>query len=127
MKISSIYKNLLLIFILLVFASCNRDFETDIINEVPPALEVVVTDHLSSRLAGATVSLYNTEEAWNTEAAPVVSRQTDASGIVVFTRDELKQPGFFYLITSDGTKKLKLKTKYILLSDGVTRVNVALI
>ena len=127
MKIVSAYKYILAVILFFTITSCNRDYETDIINEVPPGLEVVVSNNLSTRVAGATVSLYNSEEAWNNESAPVLTKQTDASGVAVFTRDELKEPGFFYLITTDGTKKLKLKTKYILLSDGITRVNITLI
>jgi hypothetical protein len=60
------------------------------------------------------------------EAAPVATKQTNAEGRVVFTMEELKDPGFVYLVTSSGALKVKSKTKFILLNDGTTLFAVSL-
>jgi hypothetical protein len=89
-------------------------------------LEIVVRNASNVPLSDAEVKLYKDESAWNTEAAPVVTKQSNAEGRVTFTMEELKDPGFAYLITSSGALKVKSKTKYILLNDGITLFAVSL-
>ena len=123
-------KNLKYLLFLLIYAtamiSCERDFDSDILTRTPPALEIVVRDASNVLVQNADVKLYKDESAWNTETAPVATKQTNAEGRVVFTMEELKDPGFAYLITSSGALKVKSKTKYILLNDGTTLFAVSL-
>lgn len=116
--------------LMLIFAtgmiSCERDFESDILTRTPPGLEIVVRNASNVPVSDAEVKLYKEETAWNTEAAPVATKQTNAEGRVTFTMEELKDPGFAYLITSSGALKVKNKTKYILLNDGITLFAVSL-
>ena len=116
----------LLIFSSLLFVSCERDFETDIINKTPPSLEVFVRTASATPITGATVKLYKDEATWNAEGAAAATKNTNAEGRVVFTTEELQNPGFYYLITSEGAKKVKTKTKYLLLTDGSTLLTVTL-
>jgi hypothetical protein len=51
---------------------------------------------------------------------------TSAQGTALFTAEQMAEPGFYFILATDGTKKAKLKTKYFLRTDGVTRVNVVL-
>lgn len=106
--------------------SCERDFESDILTRTPAGLEIVVRNANNVQVQDAAVKLYKDESAWNTEAAPVATKQTNAEGRVVFTMEELKDPGFVWLITSSGPLKVKSKTKFILLNDGVTLFAVSL-
>ncbi len=106
--------------------SCERDFESDILTHTPPGLEIVVRNANNVPVPDAEVKLYKDESAWNTEAAPVATKQTNAEGRVIFTMEELKDPGFVYVITSSGALKVKSKTKYILLNDGITLFAVSL-
>ena len=121
-------KNLkyLLFLLLFVATSCERDFDSDILTRTPPGLEIVVRNASNVLVQNADVKLYKDESAWNTETAPVATKQTNAEGRVVFTMEELKDPGFAYLITSSGALKVKSKTKYILLNDGTTLFAVSL-
>ena len=121
-------KNLkyLLFLLLFVATSCERDFDSDILTRTPPGLEIVVRNASNVLVQNADVKLYKEESAWNTETAPVATKQTNAEGRVVFTMEELKDPGFAYLITSSGALKVKSKTKYILLNDGTTLFAVSL-
>ena len=114
------------VFLALAFISCERDFETDIITKTPPSLEVLVRNAAAVPISGATVRLYKEEAAWNTEGAAAFSKQTNAEGRVVFTNEELQNPGFFYLISTNGAAKVKSKTKYMLLTDGATLFTVTL-
>jgi hypothetical protein len=123
--IRSIYSSIFLVMIL-SFTSCERELETDIISVTPPSLEVVVRDQANAGIANADVMLYTDEGAWNAEGAPVLTKQTNGEGRVEFSKDELKDPGFFYLIATDGVLKAKAKTKYMLLTDGKTLFEVIL-
>lgn len=116
------------VFLLLLFTQvgCNRDFEADIINSTPPSLEVIVKNAAGQLLANTTVKLFNTEASWNAETGEIASANTSAQGIVLFTEQQMPEPGFYFILATDGTKKVKLKTKYLLRTDGKTRVNLVL-
>lgn len=100
--------------------SCDRSFKDEVIGTTPPALQVNVKSSAGAGIAGATVKVYTSEADWNAETAPVLEKQTPADGRLVLSKDELKTPGFFYLIGTKDALKTKLKTKYLLLTDGVT-------
>lgn len=117
-----------ILFLLLtgMFTSCERDIHTDIISATAPALQVNVKDAAGAAIQGATINLYADEETWTAEGTPVSTGQTDANGSVVFTQDQLKAPGIFYIIASKGELKEKSKTPYLLLNDGKTYFNLSL-
>lgn len=110
----------------LFFTACDRELESDIISRTPPALQVNVTDAANKPFPSATVRLYRDEAAWTSEGTANATRQTGANGSLQFTQEELANPGFFYLITTSGSLKVKSKTPYLLLNDGVTYFNVVL-
>lgn len=110
----------------ILLVSCERELETDIVSTTPPALLVNVKDEANVAVAGAEVKLYNEEEAWNAEGAPVDTRETDASGRVEFPKEVLQNPGVFYLVTSKDALKVKSKTPFLILNDGKTHFNVTL-
>lgn len=115
-----------MLFLLSLLISCERDFESNVINTTTPSLEVVVKNAANTALPNATVKLYNNDSAWNAEGTAVLTKQTNAEGRAPFTQEELKEPGFFYIIATSGTLKVKVKTKYLLLTDGKTLVNLVL-
>lgn len=110
----------------LFLVSCDRELEADVVSKTPPALKVMVKDAAAQPFANATVQLYADEAAWTSEGAAVTTRQTGADGSVLFSQEELRNPGFFYLITTSGSLKVKSKTPYLILNDGVTYFNVVL-
>ena len=118
--------SLALFFAVTALTSCERDYEASIISTTPASLQVTVKDAAGNILSNAPVQLFTDEAGWTTESTPVLERQTDAQGHVVFTKEELKTPGYFYLIASSGTLKAKSKTKYILLTDGQTNIDLVL-
>jgi hypothetical protein len=123
--IRSIYSSIIIV-VALALSSCERELEADIVSVTPPSLEVVVRNDANAGIANADVMLYTDEAEWNAEGAPLLTKQTNGEGRVMFTQEELKEPGFFYLIATNGALKAKAKTKYILLTDGKTIFEVIL-
>ena len=116
--------SIVLFFAVTALTSCERDYEANIISTTPPSLQVTVKDAAGNNISNTPVQLFNDEAGWTAESAPVLERQTDAQGHVVFTKEELKTPGYFYLIASSGAMKAKIKTKYLLLTDGQTNIDL---
>jgi hypothetical protein len=115
-----------LMLLVLSQTACNRDYEADVMGATPPAIEVVVKSATGQPLANTTVKLFNTEASWNAETGEIANVKTNGQGTVLFTEQQLTEPGFYFLLATDGTKKAKVKTKYFLRTDGKTRVNVTL-
>ncbi len=126
MTITRFFYSLGAMLLILSQTACNRDYEADIMGTTPPAIEVVVKNAAGQPLQNTTVKLYKTEAAWNAETGEIASVTTNGQGTVVFTEQQLIEPGFYFLLATDGTKKAKVKTKYFLRTDGRTRVNVTL-
>ena len=120
------YFAILLLLITGFFTSCERDIHTDIVSATAPALQVNVKNAAGTAFQGATVSLYADEATWTAEGTPAASGQTDGNGSIVFTQAQLKNPGNFYLIATQGSLKAKAKTPYLLLTDGKTNFNLSL-
>lgn len=108
----------------LVMSSCSRELDAEIKSATPPSLQVVVKDAAGAALANTTVQVYADEATWNEEGIPMLTRQTDASGVTVVSKEELKEPGIFYLIARKDGLTAKAKTPYLLLNDGKTIFNV---
>ncbi len=122
--------NKILILCLIVIAagstSCERELDMPIVNSMPPALQVVVKDATNAPVAGANVNLYRDKTAWENEGDPLSSGQTSNEGVFVFSKEVLKDPGIFYLITQKDGMKVKSTTPYLILNDGKTYFNVVL-
>jgi hypothetical protein len=118
--------NILAILFLFLSVSCKRELVAKIVSTTAPALQVTVKNATAQIITGAYVQLYNTESDWNAETGALLSKQTNSDGQVVFAKEELKDPGYFYLIASDGTTKVKTKTPYLLLTDGKTMLDMKL-
>jgi hypothetical protein len=108
------------------FVSCKREIDPTIVSTTPPALQVVVKDASNNAVGGASVKLYADETAWNNEAAALSTKQTAADGTILFTKEELKSPGIFYVIVASGGLKAKARSPYLILNDGKTYLNVVL-
>lgn len=126
MQLQKLSYSILFFFVSCLLLSCDRDLVTDIVSRTPPSLEVLVRDASLTPIPGATVNLYKDQPTWNAEGTPAASKTTDAQGRVVFDEEELGTPGVFYLVSTDGTRKTKTQTKYLLLTDGSTLVTVTL-
>lgn len=64
----------------------------------PVNLEINVTDATTSApVSGATVQLYTSPDGYVEETGSVATKTTDANGNVVFTREELGDPGAKYI------------------------------
>lgn len=107
-------------------ASCERELDIPIVSLTTPALQVVVKDAGNAPVAGATVNLYRDKTAWENEGDPLSSGQTTNEGVFVFSKDVLKDPGIFYLITQKDGLMVKSTTPYLILNDGKTYFNVVL-
>lgn len=117
---------LLLLLMTGVFTSCEREIHADIISSTAPALQVNVKNAAGTAFQGVAVNLYTDEATWTSEGTPAATGQTDASGSFVFTQAQLKSPGNFYIIATQGGLKAKAKTPYLLLNDGKTYFNLSL-
>jgi hypothetical protein len=95
-------------------------------NTTPPGLEVVVKSATGQPLASTSVKLFNTETSWNAETGEIASMSTNGQGSAMFTAEQMTEPAFYFIMATNGAKKAKVKTKYFLRTDGVTRVNVVL-
>lgn len=120
------YFAILVLLITGLLVSCKREIHADIISTTAPALQVNVKNAAGTAFQGATVNLYADEATWTAEGTPAATGQTDASGSVVFTQAQLKTPGNFYIMATQGSLKAKAKTPYLLLTDGKTNFNVTL-
>lgn len=112
--------------LILVFASCERDLVFDTISVTPPELHVLVSDADGNKLSGATVTIYKSADnaTNNTDAIATVS--TDIDGKAVFTEEELKEPGIFFVKAESNDISVIKETPYMLLNDGHTYVNITL-
>jgi hypothetical protein len=100
------------------FTACNRDLEFATISVTPPALTVEVEGAMVGntypKIEGATVQLYNSGDTL------LVSKTTNVSGQVVFTKAELKKEGIFTAKCTKDALSGSGTTSYMLLNDGNT-------
>ena len=77
--------------VFLFFSSCTKE----ILIDVPPQLEIQVTDLNDQTISAVSVSLYLTLDDWDQELNAVATQTTDSNGIALFeTLDP--QTYFFY-------------------------------
>ncbi len=112
----------ILLFVFALF-SCDRTFDTDIESKTPPELHVIVQDVDETPLEGADVSIYNDEEDYTDESNELSTKTTNDEGKVIFTKDDLEEPGIFYVRATYETldnSGSNIETPYLLLNDGHT-------
>lgn len=112
--------------ILFFFASCDRDMVFDTISVTPPELHVFVWNASEDAVNGATVTVYKSMDDLNNGTNQLVSVTTGSDGKAVFTKDDLKEPGRFYLKAVSNDLTANKETPYMLLNDGHTYLNITL-
>lgn len=112
---------------IILFASCDRDMDFDVISVTEPTLTVITetktvvgTTTTYTKVSGATVKIYNNEADYNANGTPLVTKTTATDGKAVFTKAELIAKGNFYVRVTSGTLTGSGKTPYLLLNDGET-------
>lgn len=106
------------LFLAFILASCDRNFEFETISITEPALEVLVEgvsiNNTHPKIADATVKLYNND------GELLATKTTDASGKVIFSKQDLRKEGIFKVEATKNTLSGNGKTSYMLLNDGIT-------
>lgn len=117
-------KIIYILLIAFVAISCDRDFEFDTKTVTAPALEVqvegVAVNDTYPKIEGATVELFNNSDQL------LATATTNASGRVMFTKDQLKAKGIFKVKATKGALTGEESTAYLLLNDGVTLLIVTI-
>ncbi len=112
--------------IILFFASCERDIVFEVISETPPELHVIVKDADANKVSGAIVTVYKSADDRDNSSGQLASVTTNGDGKAVFTEDNLKEPGIFYLRVESNNLTALESTPYLLLNDGHTYFNVTI-
>ena len=106
-------KNLRIIFGLFILVAFAQPSEAQLMNT---KLQITVTNDLGNLVEGATVTLYKTEDDYDSETNPVQTATTDDKGRVLFY--ELEPMAYYMTVTKDdltnagrGTKTTKLIAK----------------
>lgn len=68
--------------------------------EPNPQMLISVVSRYMVPVAGATITLYNTEDELNLKENPVATRQTDSGGQVLF--EDLKEQRYYFYVEKDG-------------------------
>lgn len=112
--------------ILFFFASCDRDMVFDTISVTPPELHVFVWNANGNAVNGATVTVYKSMDDLNNGTNQLISATTGSDGKAVFTKNDLKEPGKFYVKAVSNDVTANKETPYLLLNDGHTYLNITL-
>lgn len=112
--------------ILFFLASCDRDMVFDTISVTPPELHVFVWSANGNAVNGATVTVYKSMDDLNNGANQLSSATTGSEGKAVFTKDNLKEPGRFYVKAVSNDLTANKETPFMLLNDGHTYLNITL-
>lgn len=110
-----------LLVIIFLFSACKKDGTSyNVVNPTPPEFHVVVVtdDNNVDKVADATVNLYKTQEDLDKNTNVFLTKQTESNGEAVFTKDELKDPGVYYVRASKGALSGTKESLYLLLNDG---------
>lgn|SRR5690348_9072753 len=101
--------------------SCKKDGTTyEVVNPVAPEFHVVVVtdDNNVDKVPDATVNLYKTQGDLDNETNVFLTKKTDSNGEAVFTKDELKDPGVYYVQATKDALSGEKESMYLLLNDG---------
>jgi hypothetical protein len=109
--------------LLFTFAACDREFENEVLDITPPELHVIVRDANGARVSAAQVRVYNSQASFESLSGEIATGTTDGNGLVVFTKQDLVNPGIFFVdARKDGLSNTAttFRTRYLLLNDGQT-------
>ena len=101
--------------------SCKKDGTTyEVVNPVAPEFHVVVVtdDNNVDKVPDATVTLYKTQDDLENNSNVFLTKKTESNGEAVFAKDELKDPGVYYVRASKNTMIGTKESQYLLLNDG---------
>lgn len=110
----------------LIITSCDRTFENEIITVTTPELHVFVWDTEGNAVEGANVTLFKSNDDLNNDENQVASGATDNEGKIIFTEENLKEPGKFFVKVINNDLTVTKETPYLLLNDGHTYLNITL-
>lgn len=113
--------SILLLFMALFFASCEREMTNEIISTTPPELHVIVHQGADKtvRLEGATVKLYLTAEDRTGNVNVISTAVTNNKGEAIFMEKDFRKGTLYVAVIKDGTTALAT-TPYLLQNDGKT-------
>ena len=106
---------------------CTKNGTTyDVISTTPPELHVVVVsdDNNTVKVGGATVTLYKSQEDLDSDTNAYLTKQTGENGEAAFTKDELKNGGFYYAKAMKDVLTGSKQSQYLLLNDGINYLYV---
>jgi len=101
--------------------SCKKDGTTyEVVNPVAPEFHVLVVtdDNNVDKVPDATVTLYKTQDDLENNSNVFLTKKTESNGEAVFAKDELKDPGVYYVRASKNTMIGTKESQYLLLNDG---------
>lgn len=73
------FQALAIIIASVLLTNCSKDKTSD------TSLSIIIKESVTDRVAGATVKLYTSEDAMNTQSSAVATAVTDANGVAKFT------------------------------------------
>ena len=79
---------------------------------------VVADDNNVDKVADATVTLYKTQDDLDNNTNVFLTKQTESNGEAIFTKDELKDPGVYYVRASKDSLTGTKESLYLLLNNG---------
>ncbi len=112
--------------ITLFFASCERDLVFETISVTPPELHVMVWNVDGNAVNGAIVSVFKSMDDLNAGTNQLASGTTNNEGKAVFTKEDLIDPGKFYVEATLNDLEASKETPFLLLNDGHTYLNLTL-
>lgn len=112
--------------IVFFFASCDREMTFDTISVTPPELHVFVWNANGNAVNGAAVTVFKSMSDLNAGTNQLASSTTSSEGKAVFTKNDLKEPGKFYVKAVSNDLTASKETPYLLLNDGHTYLNITL-
>ena len=107
--------------VIFLLSSCKKDgTDYKVVNPVAPEFHVVVVtdDNNVDKVPDATVTLYKTQDDLDNNTNAFLTKTTGTDGEAVFTKDELKDPGVYYVRASKNTLSGTKESLYLLLNDG---------
>lgn len=117
----NIQYRIILLFMAVLFAGCEREMTSDIISTTPPELHIIVHQGAdkAARVAGATVKLYASAEDRTADINVISSSVTNDKGEAIFEEADFRKGILYVAVSKDGTTALAT-TPYLLQNDGKT-------
>ena len=91
-----------------------------------PGLDLIVSDTDGNAVAGATVTMFSTEDDYITEQNSIGEKTTDANGAASFSKAELGEAGVFFFSVASGSDRnwaSTISSPYMYLTSGPTKLS----